>query len=107
MVRACPTCRCPRPHYNAGVSQGQPFIWSVLFNLPHPLVLMWLIWFFCLPAQLAYLFRKNSASHQLAKSGELMNFREVFAVGCIGGFILLTFITAFCSWITLKLNHVI
>jgi hypothetical protein len=88
------------------VSEEVPYIWRVLLSLPYLLVLPWLIWLFFLPGQIAYLLRKNSSSHQLAKSGELMNFREVFAVGCVGGFILLTFITAFCSYITLSLNHV-
>lgn len=87
--------------------EGLPFWWRVLLNLPHPLVLLWLVWFFCTPAQVAYLFRKNPTSYQLNKSGELMNFREVLAVGCVGGFILLTFITAFCSWMTLSIAHLI
>jgi hypothetical protein len=86
---------------------GLPFIWRVVMNLPHPLVLMWVVWFFCVPAQLAYMFRKNPTAYQLSKTGELMNFREVVAVGCVAGFILLTFITAFCSYITLSLAGLI
>lgn len=83
--------------------EGLPLWLRVVTSLPYPLVALWIIWFFCTPAQLAYMFRKHSASHQLSKSGELLNFREVLAVGCVAGFILLTFITAFCSWITLSL----
>jgi hypothetical protein len=82
-------------------------MWRVLLNLPHLLVLLWLGWLFFTPAQIAYLFRKNSASHQLAQSGELLNFREVLAVGCVGGFILLSFITAYCCYLTLSLAGVI
>ncbi len=78
-----------------------------LLNLPHGLVLLWMLWFIFTPSQLLYLFRKNSKSHELPKSGEIMNFREIFATGCVGGFVLLTFITIYCSWITLSMNNVI
>ncbi|MCB1218122.1 hypothetical protein KDL44_12060 [bacterium] len=84
-----------------------PDYMKFLLNLPHGLVLLWLIWTICTPWQVAYLFRRNNASHQLQKSGELMNFREIFATGCVGGFILLTFITLYCSWLTLSMNDVI
>jgi hypothetical protein len=36
-----------------------------------------------------------------------MNFREIFAVGCVGGFILLTFVTAFCTYLILKTKELI
>ena len=78
-----------------------------LLNLPHALVLLWLLWFIFTPSQLIYLFRHNTESHRIPPSGELMNFREIIATGCLGGFILLTFITAYCSWITLSMNNVI
>lgn len=78
-----------------------------VLNLPHALVLLWMLWFIFTPAQLIYLFRKNDATQQLQKTGELMNFREIFATGCVGGFILLTFITIYCSYLTLKMNDVI
>lgn len=84
-----------------------PLIVEVLFNLPYPVVALWIIWGAFIPAQLGYLFRKNPQSRQLAKTGELMNFREVTAVGCIAGFVLLSFITAFCTYLTLRLAHVI
>jgi hypothetical protein len=89
------------------VSDGVPLVWRVLSSLPHLLVGLWLLWLVFVPVQLKRLLRRNPAAHQLSKSGELMSFREILAVGCLGGFILLTFITAFCSWITLKLNGVI
>ena len=82
-------------------------IMKFLMNLPHALVLLWIIWFIFTPSQLIYLFRKNDATRQLQQSGELMNFREIFATGCVGGFILLTFITLYCSWLTLSMNDVI
>jgi len=84
-----------------------PAVWDVLLNLPHPLEFAWLIWLIVLPSQLRYLFRRNSQAHQLSKTGELMNFREISAIGCVGGFILLTFIFALCTWYTLSLNNVI
>jgi len=77
-----------------------------LVNLPYPIVLLWILWAFFVPAQIAYIFRRNQQS-QLAKTGELMNFREVAAVGCIGGFILLTFITAFSCYLTFQLAGLI
>ena len=78
-----------------------------LLSLPHALVVLWVLWLVFLPGQLRYLLREDAASHQLKKSGELLNFREIFAVGCVGGFILLTFITAYCTWLTLQLGGVI
>jgi hypothetical protein len=74
---------------------------QVLLNLPHPLEFFWLIWLILLPAQLRYLLRRDPASHQLSQTGELMSFREITAVGCLGGFILLSLIFAFCSYLTL------
>jgi hypothetical protein len=87
--------------------EGLPLWMRIATNLPYPLVALWIAWFFFTPAQLAYLFRKNPGAHQLSKTGELMNFREVLAVGCVAGFILLTFITAFCSYITLNIAHLL
>lgn len=84
-----------------------PYILRVLLNLPHPLELVWLVWLILLPWQIRYLFRRNPDPEQLRKTGELMNFREIAAVGCIGGFILLTFIFAYTSYITLSLNGLI
>ena len=74
---------------------------QVLLNLPHPLEFFWLVWLILLPPQLRFLLRSDPAAHSLQKSGELMSFREIAAVGCLGGFILLTFIFAFCSYLTL------
>lgn len=79
----------------------------VLINLPHPLEFIWLVWGILLPAQLAYLLRKNAGKHELSRTGELLNFREVLAIGCLGGFILLSFIFAFCTYLTLDANHII
>jgi hypothetical protein len=79
----------------------------ILLNLPHPLELIWLVWLILLPWQIRVLARKSKDSHQLSRTGELMSFREVLAVGCVGGFILLTFIFAFCSYITLRIAGVI
>ena len=76
---------------------------KVLVNQPHLLIILWLLWLVFVPGQVKHLLRKDSASHQLRESGELMSFREIFAMGCVGGFILLTFITAYCSYLTLKL----
>jgi len=75
--------------------------------LPHLLLLLWVLWFIFTPMQTAYLLSKKNKPPELARSGELMSFREIFAVGCVGGFILLTFITAYCCWITLSVNHII
>jgi hypothetical protein len=36
-----------------------------------------------------------------------MNFREIFAVGCVGGFILLSFITAFCTYLVMKTKDIL
>ena len=84
-----------------------PLFTRVLFSLPHPLIEIWIIWLFFAIYYLNYLFGKRDHSKQLAKTGELMNFREIFAVGCIGGFILLTFITAFCTYLILKAKDLI
>ena len=83
-----------------------PLLVEYLFNLPYPIVLLWVLWAAFVPAQIAYLFRRNQSS-QLSKTGELMNFREVTAVGCLGGFCLLTFITAFSCYETYKLAGLI
>jgi hypothetical protein len=84
-----------------------PFMLEVLLNLPYPIVLLWVLWGAFVPWQVGYLFRRNPGAHQLSRTGELMNFREVLAVGCVGGFILLTLITAFCTYITLSLAGVL
>jgi hypothetical protein len=75
--------------------------------LPHILLLLWVLWFIFTPTQAAYLISRKNKPSELAKSGELMNFREIFAVGCVGGFILLTFITTYCCWITLSVNGLV
>jgi len=96
-----------RGAYNPGVLARPPLLVEILFNLPYPIVALWLLWFFFVPAQLGYLLRRDPHAHALRKGGELMSFREVLAVGCLGGFVLLTFITAFCCYITLSLAAVI
>ena len=78
-----------------------------LLALPHILVLLWVLWFICTPTQAAHLISRKNKPSELNKSGELMSFREIFAVGCVGGFILLTFITAYCCWITLSVNGLV
>lgn len=84
------------------------YIWRVLANLPHPLEVIWLVWLILLPGQCAYLLKQSkSATAQLKSTGELMSFGEIRALGCIGGFILLTFIFAYTASITLKLARVI
>lgn len=80
---------------------------QVILNLPHPLEFLWLVWLVLLPGQLRYLLGRRESAHRLPKGGELLNFREVTAVGCVGGFILLTFIFAYCTRITLDLAGVI
>jgi hypothetical protein len=79
----------------------------VLSALPHFLLLFWVLWLACTPTQVAYLVTKKNKPPELHKSGELMSFREIFAVGCVGGFILLTFITAYCCWLTLSIHGVV
>lgn len=74
----------------------------VLYSLPHPLFELWVLWLIAVVIQLNYLLGKRRHSRQLSKSGEIMNFREIVAVGCLGGFILLTFITAFCIYLIMK-----
>jgi hypothetical protein len=78
----------------------------VLLNLPHPLELVWLVWACLVPSHLLYLLRKEKGS-QLSRTGELMNFHEIRAVGCVGGFLLLTFIFLYCCSLTLRLAGVI
>jgi hypothetical protein len=82
-------------------------ILEVLVNLPHPLELVWLVWACFVPGNLGYLLRKTDHAHQLSRTGELMNFREVRAVGCVGGFILLTFIFAYCTKLTLQMAGIL
>lgn len=84
-----------------------PLWWKIILNLPHPLELIWIVWLLLLPGQLAYLLRKDPQAHRIAKSGELVSFREIMAVGCVGGFILLTFIFAYATFITLRLAGII
>jgi len=52
-------------------------------------------------------YRRQEVSVAQRPSGELMSYREIFAVGCVGGFILLSFITAFCTWLILKAKGLI
>jgi hypothetical protein len=73
-----------------------------IVNLPHPLELLWLAWLIALPWQLRNMFGKDSRRTSIATTGELMSFREIVAVGCLGGFVLLTFIFTFCAWLTWK-----
>jgi hypothetical protein len=80
---------------------------DVLLNLPHPLEFLWLLWLVLLPSQLRFLLAHRESARRLPKSGELMSYREVAAVGCVGGFILLTFIFAYCTRLTLDLAGVI
>ena len=90
------------------MSDSLAHIWRVLLNLPHPLEFIWLVWLACLPGQCAYLLKESKgASSQLRATGELMNFKEIRALGCIGGFILLSFIFAYAASITLQLAGVI
>jgi len=79
-----------------------PFFQRLVLSLPHPLFEMWVLWLFAVIFQLHYLLSKRRRTAQLSKSGEIMNFREIVAVGCLGGFILLTFITAFCIYLIMK-----
>jgi hypothetical protein len=93
--------------HNVRMLARLPMLMELLLNLPYPIVALWIIWGAFVPWQLGYLFRRNPQAHQLGKTGELMNMREVTAVGCIAGFILLSFITAFCTYITWRLAKVI
>lgn len=80
-----------------------PSFMELLLNLPHPLPEIWLLWALALPWQVRYLLHKKNIRPQLDSGAELFNFRELLAVGCVGGFVLLTFITAYCLWLTLRL----
>jgi len=80
---------------------------EVLLCLPHPLPELWLIWLLFMIPRLKHLFAKKDSTEQLAKTGELMDFKEILSVGCVAGFILLTFITAFCTYLVMKTKHVI
>lgn len=102
-MRAEPTSE---QRYNQIVPALIP-ITHILLSLPHPLEFFWVIWFFAMLFQINYLFKQRNTSGQLQKSGEIMNFREVTAVGCIAGFILLTFITAFCTYLVMKTKGLI
>lgn len=85
-----------------------PTVMEVIFCLPHPLAEMWVVWLFVMLFQLNYMFnKKRNHTKQLQKSGELMSFREIAGVGCIGGFILLTFITVFCTYLVMKTKAVL
>jgi hypothetical protein len=79
-----------------------PFLTRLLYSLPHPLIEIWIVWLFFAIYQLSYLFGRREHSRQLSQTGELMSYREVFAVGCVGGFILLSFVTAFCTYLILE-----
>jgi hypothetical protein len=89
--------------YNPCVLAELPYPVQVLLNLPHPLELVWLAWGCLVPWHLRYLLRKTDHAHQLSRTGELMNFVEIRAIGCVGGFILLTFIFLYCASLTLRL----
>ena len=78
---------------------------ELLLSLPHPLIEMWVVWLILLPWQIGRLV--NQGRTDLAKSGEIMSFREIIAVGCIGGFVLLSFITAFCIWLIMRSKGVL
>jgi hypothetical protein len=93
--------------HNVRMPGRPPLLVEMLLNLPYPIVALWVIWGALVPWQLGYLFRRNPQAHKIDKTGELMNFREVMAVGCVAGFILLSFITAFCTYITWKLAKLI
>lgn len=80
-----------------------PYFVKVLLNLPHPLELVWIAWACFVPWHARYLFRRTDHAHQLSRSGELMNFLEIRAIGCVGGFILLTFIFIYCASLTLRM----
>ena len=67
---------------------------------PRILTEMWVVWLLLVPWQIGRLANKKPTD--LAKSGEIMTFREIIAVGCIGGFVLLTFITAFCTYLIMR-----
>jgi hypothetical protein len=84
-----------------------PYIVKVLLNLPHPLEFVWLVWLCFVPWHWRYLFLRREDPHQLSRSGELMNFTEIRAVGCLGGFILLSFIFLYCASLTLRLAGLI
>jgi hypothetical protein len=84
-----------------------PYVMRVLLSLPHLLVLGWLVWLAFVPGQVTYLLRKHDATEQLRRTSELMNFKEIFAVGYVGGFILLTFITAYCCYLTLQVGGIL
>lgn len=73
-----------------------------LLSLPHPLVEIWVLWLIAVPFALQYLFRKHDAGAQLRRTKELMNVRELGAVGCVAGFILLTFITVLSVYLIMK-----
>jgi hypothetical protein len=90
--------------YNPSVEDN--LLVRILLNLPHPLELVWLGWACLFPSHLLYLLRKDKGS-ALSRSGELMNFHEIRAVGCVGGFILLTFIFLYCSSLTLRMAGII
>jgi hypothetical protein len=92
---------------NASMLALLPYALRVLLSLPHFLVLGWLVWLAFVPRQVSYLLRKHDATEQLRRTSELMSFKEVFAVGCVGGFILLTFITAYCCYLTLRLAGIL
>ena len=80
---------------------------DILLSLPHPLPEIWVIWLILLIPRLKVLYGPKDASHQLSQTGELMSFKEIAAQGCLGGFILLTFITVFCTYLVMKTKHLI
>lgn len=83
------------------------YLIKVLLNLPHPLELIWIIWGCAVPWHLRFLLGKAQSRSQLGPGGELLNFTEIRAVGCVGGFILLTFIFAYCASLTLRMAGLI
>jgi hypothetical protein len=96
--------RAPGRHegYNPTVASLVPFGYRLLVSLPHPLAEIWILWLIVVLFEIHYLLRRRDRTRQLSQSGELMNFREIKAVGCVAGFILLTFITAFCTYLVMR-----
>jgi hypothetical protein len=84
-----------------------PTLLELALGLPLPLVLLWVLWSAFTPTQIAHLLSRKNKPSALSKTGELMTFREILAVGCVGGFILLSFITAYCCWLTLQIAGII
>ena len=61
------------------------FGYRLLVSLPHPLAELWVLWLLVALFEIHYLVRRRDRTRQLSRSGELMSFREIMAVGCIAG----------------------